>query len=334
MRAAVFHGPGDLRVEERTEPRVERPHDVIIEVEACGVCGTDLQILNVPPGHPAAPGVVLGHEFCGRVVAVGQDARDVKVGERVVVDPDPKCGSCECCRSGRPSNCSNIVALGVFADGALARYTKAPASSVYSIAEQIPAPIAALVEPLACVVNGCDRADPRPGDSAVVFGAGPIGCLFTCLLRAAGASPVIVVEPRASRHLVASAVGAHLVLTPDEFAHRRAELLPRGADVLIDAVGSLFESAVEHAALGGRIVLFGQNANARPSVKQYTITERSLNVFGSYITTFTFPTAIRLVERRMLPLERIVTKVIDLADVAAGFDLLRSGEATKVIVTP
>lgn len=334
MRAAVFHGPGDLRLEDRPEPQVEHPDDVIIEVEACGVCGTDLQILNVPPGHPATPGVVLGHEFCGRVAATGRGVRDVKVGDRVVVDPDPKCGGCDPCRSGRPANCSNIVALGVFADGALARYTKAPASSVYPIGEEVPARIAALVEPLACVVNGCNRADPRPGESAVIFGAGTIGCLFTCLLRAAGASPIIVVEPSLSRQRVASAVGAHQVMAPDQFADRRSELLPRGAEVIIDAVGSLFDRAVEHAALGARIVLFGQNANARPSIRQYTITERSLSVFGSYITTFTFPTAIRLVERQMLPLEPIVSTVIDLTDVAAGLDLLRSGEATKVVVTP
>jgi threonine dehydrogenase-like Zn-dependent dehydrogenase len=334
MKAAVFHRKGELRVEEHVEPKVEGPDDVIIEVEACGVCGTDLQILNVPPGHPATPGVILGHEFAGHAVAIGPNVRDLQIGQRVVVDPDPKCGKCQFCRSGRPANCINIVALGTFADGALARFTRAPASSVYAIASGVPAPVASLIEPLACVVNGTNRANPRPGDSAVVFGAGPIGCLFTCLLRAAGASPVIVVEPSAVRQRVAKEVGAHHVLSPDEFKLRRVELLPFGADVLIDAVGSLFANAIEHAALGGRIVLFGQNANALPAIKQYTITERSLSVFGSYITTFTFPTAIRLVEQKLLPLERIVSRVISLVDVHDGLALLRTGEATKVVVIP
>lgn len=334
MKAAVFHGDGELRVEEHVEPEIQGPDDVIIEVEACGVCGTDLQILNRPPGHPATPGVILGHEFVGRVVATGPDVGDVRPGIRVVVDPDPKCGHCRSCRSGRPANCVNVVALGVFADGALARWTRAPASSVYPIAESIPAPIASLVEPLACVVNGTNRADPRPGEAAVVFGAGTIGCLFTCLLVAAGASPVIVVEPSMSRQRVAKAVGADRVLSPEGFANVRRNLLPDGADVLIDAVGSLFATAIDHAALGGRIVLFGQNANALPRVKQYTITERSLSVFGSYITTYTFPTAIRLVEQARLPLDRIVSKVVTLDEVTAGLALLRSGEATKVVVEP
>src|SRR2546428_6433043 len=264
MRAAVFHGPGDLRVEQHAEPTIERPDDVLIEVEACGMCGTDLQILSVPPGHPATPGVILGHEFIGRAVAVGPSVRELRVGQRVVVDPDPKCGTCHFCRTGRPANCANVVALGSFADGALARLTKAPASSVYPIADELPPPVAALIEPLACVVNGTNRAAPRPGESAVVFGAGTIGCLFTALLVAAGASPVIVVEPSDKRRRVAAAVGAHHVLSPDDFARRRAEAPPLGAGNLLDAVGTQFSPAGGPAPLGARHVPFGQKADARP----------------------------------------------------------------------
>lgn len=334
VKAAVFRGPGDLRVEEHADPIIQENDDVIIEVEACGICGTDLQIVNDPPGHPATPGVILGHEFCGRAVAVGPSVRDLRIGQRVVVDPDPKCGICPGCRAGRPANCANVVALGVFADGALARYTKAPASSVYPIADTLPAPIATLIEPLACVVNGTNRATPRPGESAVIFGAGTIGCLFASLLIAAGASPLVVVEPSATRRSVAASIGVNHALSPDEFTIRRAELLPLGADILIDAVGSLFATAIEHAALGARIVLFGQNAHARPQIKQYTITERSLSVFGSYITTYTFPTAIRLAEQGTLPLGAIISRVIGLDDVVEGMALLRRGEATKVVITP
>jgi len=205
---------------------------------------------------------------------------------------------------------------------------------VYPIAETLAPPVAALIEPLACVVNGTNRAVPRPGESAVVFGAGTIGCLFTALLVAAGASPVIVVEPSDKRRRVAAAVGAHHVLSPDDFARRRAELLPLGAEILIDAVGTQFATAIDHAALGARIVLFGQNANALPAIKQYTITERSLSILGSYITTYTFPTAIRLVEQGKLPLAAIVSRVIGLDDIAEGLALLRSGDATKVVITP
>ena len=184
------------------------------------------------------------------------------------------------------------------------------------------------------MVNSVNKANPRPGESAIIFGAGAIGCLFLAMFKAAGAGPVIVVEPQAPRAAVARAVGADLVVTPDELDAARRKLLPHGADVIVDAVGSQLGTAIEHAALGGRIALFGMNQTARPAVQQYTITERSLSVLGTYITAFTFPTAIRLVEGGTLPLEPIVTHVLPLDRVSEGLDLLRSGTATKVVITP
>ena len=334
MRAAVFKGAGVLDLEDVPEPVVEADDDVIVEVEACGICGSDLQILNVPPGHPADPGVILGHEFIGRVHALGRDGGGLRIGQRVVVDPDPKCGMCGPCRAGRPASCENVRALGVFRHGALAPLVKAPAGFVFPLSDGPSAPIAALIEPLACVVNGVNKANLRPGESAIIFGAGAIGCLFLAMFKAAGASPVIVVEPQPARGTVATAVGADLVVTPDELDARRRELLPHGADVIVDAVGTQLGTAIEHAALGGRIVLFGMNQTARPAIQQYTITERSLSVLGSYITAFTFPAAIRLVESGTLPLDPIVTHVLPLERVSEGVDLLRSGGATKVVITP
>jgi 2-desacetyl-2-hydroxyethyl bacteriochlorophyllide A dehydrogenase len=334
MRAAVFKGNGILALDDVPEPRVERDDDVVIDVEACGICGSDLQILNVPPGHPATPGTVLGHEFVGRIRATGANADGLAVGQRVTVDPDPKCGICGPCRAGRPASCENIRALGVYRDGALAASVVAPADAVFPLSEDPPAPIAALIEPLACVVNGVNKATPRPGESVLIFGAGAIGCLFLAMFKAAGASPVIVVEPQEGRADVARAVGADEVLTPDQLADRQKELLPYGADIVVDAVGSQFGSAVEQAGLGGRIVLFGMNQTARPPIHQYTITDRSLSVFGSYVTAFTFPTAIRLVEGGSLRLEPIVTHVLPLDRVTEGVDLLRSGGATKIVITP
>ena len=336
MRAAVFAGDGVVELRDVPEPTVEADDDVIFEVEACGICGTDLQILNVPPGHPADVGVVMGHEFVGHVVRLGSAAAGggLSIGQRVVVDPDPTCGVCRFCRAGRPANCENIRAIGIFRNGALARLAKAPAGAVYPVAAEPKTEAAALIEPLACVVNGANRANPRPGESAVIFGAGAIGCLFAAVFRAAGVSPIIVVEPTEARRLVAEAVGAHHVLDPDAFAARRGALLPFGADIVVDAVGTQFPGAIETAGLGGRIVLFGQNANVHPAVHQYTITARSLTVMGTYITNYTFPQAIRMVEQGILDLAPIVTHVLPLERLADGLDLLRSGAATKVLITP
>jgi threonine dehydrogenase-like Zn-dependent dehydrogenase len=336
MRAAVFAGSGRLTIEDRPEPTIQAPHDVIVAIEACGICGTDVQILKVPPGHPATPGTIMGHEFIGRVVAAGDGAAlaDVRVGQRVVVDPDPKCGVCAPCRAGRPANCLNIAALGIFRDGGLAALVNVPSGAVYPIAESVPAEVGALVEPLACVVNGTNRAAVRPGESVVVFGAGAIGCLFTAVLKAAGAAPLIVVEPTATRREVARAAGADHALAPDDFAISRTDLLPQGADVVIDAVGSVLPAALDVATMGGRVVLFGMNSNARAPIAQVLITEKGLTVMGSYISNFTFPAAIQLVEGGQLQLGAIVSDVLTLDRTAEGLERLRSGAATKIIVTP
>ena len=333
MRAAVFEGEGRLVVRDLADPR-PGPAEVLIEVEACGICGSDVQIINVPPGHPSTPPVVIGHEFVGWVREVGSAVRDIAVGTRVVVDPDPKCGACASCRGGRPANCTNIVALGVHRDGALARYVTAPANSVYAIAESVPAAMAALVEPLACVVNGTNRAAILPGETAVVFGAGAIGCLFIAVLRASGAGRIVAVEPSVQRAPVALAVGATDVLTPDEWAARGRELLPAGADVVIDAVGSVLPQAIDAAAMGARVIVFGMNGNARPPLHQVEIVEKGLAIHGSYISNFTFPAAIRLVEGGTLNLAPMITATIPLEDTLAGIARLRSGEAVKIVITP
>jgi threonine dehydrogenase-like Zn-dependent dehydrogenase len=333
MLAAVFHGGGVVRVEEVPEP-VPAPGEVVVRVEACGICGSDVQIANVPPSHPSTPPVVLGHEFVGRITAVGDAATGVEIGQRVVVDPDPKCGSCAFCRAGRPANCTNIVALGVYRDGALAGYVAAPAACAFPIADDVPAEIASLTEPLACVVNATNRAAIRPGESAVVYGAGAIGLLFAAVFRASGASPVVVVEPNPRRRAVALEVGADHALSPDEFAARRPEILPLGADVVADAVGSALADAIDVAAMGARIVVFGMNQNAVVPIRQVVITEKSIGIFGTYITHFTFPAAIRMIESGSLNLKPIVSDIVPLADALEGLARLRSGEATKVVIVP
>ena len=334
MRAAVFAGDGRLVIEERARPSVTAPDDVLIEVEACGICGTDLKILEVPPGHPATPGTILGHEFIGRVVAVGGDVRDLPVGARVTVDADPKCGVCDPCRTGHPASCLNMVAMGIFRDGALASHVVAPARAVYPISDALPPEVAALAEPLACVVNGTRRAALRPGETALILGAGAIGCLFLAVFRAAGAGSIVVVEPSPQRAAIARALGADAVVAPDALEGELRSRLPGGADVVVDAVGSLLGTAVEATALSGRVVVFGMNSNARPPIHQVEITEKSLTIMGTYISNFTFPEAITLLESGRLNVAPMLTHVLPLARIDAGMDLLRSGEATKVVIVP
>jgi threonine dehydrogenase-like Zn-dependent dehydrogenase len=334
MRAVVFLGDGRFAIDLRPKPRIAAPDEVLVRVEACGICGTDVHILDVPPGHPATPGTILGHEFVGRVEAVGPAVDPDLRGRRVAIDPSPRCGTCPSCRTGRPANCPDIVALGIFRDGALASHVVAPATACHPIRDDVPADVAALTEPLACVLNATGRAAVRPGESVVVFGGGPIGCLFAAVLAASGARPVVVVEPREVRARVALALGATVVVAPEALADRGEELLPGGADLVVDAVGSLLPEAIAIAAPGGRIVVFGMDDNARPPIHQADITRRSLTILGSYITEFTFPAAIRFLEASLVDLRPMISAVLPLERVGEGIEWLRARTASKIIITP
>ena len=131
MSAAVFAGVGRLEVLERPVPRVEGAGDVVLDVEACGICGSDLQILSVPPGHPATLGVVLGHEFAGVVSEVGDSVTSLGPGDRVVVEPNISCGQCAWCRRGLRNQCERFTTIGIFRDGGLAPQVRVPAAQCH-----------------------------------------------------------------------------------------------------------------------------------------------------------------------------------------------------------
>jgi 2-desacetyl-2-hydroxyethyl bacteriochlorophyllide A dehydrogenase len=336
MRAAIFAGPGRLELGERPVPERSAPDDVLIAVEACGVCGTDVHILADPPGHPATTGCVLGHEFVGRIVEAGPEALDVAVGDRVVVAPNLNCGSCDACKRGLLAHCERFTTIGIFRDGGMASHVVAPAHACHRISDALPAQVAALVEPLSCVFNGIDQARLVPGETAVVLGAGAIGLMFAALLRAGGASRVVVVEPGELRREIALKMGAHAALDPraEGFAEAMAEALgtDAGADVVVDAVGNQLPAAVAQAAPRGRVLLFGMDARAHGEVPQVEITRRELVVFGTYIGDHTFPATIRLLESGVADFTPLVSHWIGLDELPATLEEIRAGNAVKAVV--
>ena len=310
MRAATFAAVGRLEIEERLEPALSRDDDVLLEVEACGICGTDLKILADPPGHPATPGVILGHEFAGRVVSGALPA-----GSRVVVAPNITCGSCEPCRRGQRNQCERFTTLGVFEDGGLAPLVRVPVSACHPISDSVPAAIAALAEPLSTVVHGVRQLRPLAGETALVIGAGPIGLMFIALLRRSGCR-VGVVEPFEERAALARRLGAEDV---------------ERADLVVDAVGSQLPTALDRVARGGRILLFGVDQRARAEIAQERITRDELTIIGSFVGQDVFPAAVSLLEHG-LDLEALVTHRIGLEQLPAAVEELRAGRAVKVEV--
>jgi (R,R)-butanediol dehydrogenase/meso-butanediol dehydrogenase/diacetyl reductase len=337
MKAAVFLGEGRLELQDRLIPSISRRDDVLLRVEAASVCGSDIHILNVPQDHPANVNVVLGHEYVGEVLEIGKDVHHLQIGDRVIVSPDLRCGHCYYCQIGLSPMCENRTTLGIFIDGGFAKYGVAPAQALFKIDKKVLPEIAAIGEPLACALSGIIKVNIQPGDTVVVLGAGPIGTLFALLAKMCGAGQVIISELAKGRRDHMAKFDAALVVDPQEQNLKDIvmDLTPRGADIVIDAVGSLFNQALELPRRGGKILLFGVNTLSQMNLNQYMITINQFNVMGSFIfANELFPTMIKVMESGALPIDELITHRLPLDQIHQGIGLLRSGEAVKVIVRP
>lgn len=336
MLAAVFEGQGALALKEVPVPKISAADQVLLEVEAASICGTDCQILKVPAGHPATPGAILGHEYVARVLEPGDGVSHLKPGDRVAIDPNLTCGLCRYCRIGLPNMCENMTTLGIFIDGGFAKYNVAPARALHPISQSLPTDTAIFAEPMSCVVNGSNKLALRPGESVLILGAGPIGLYYTALMKAAGAGKIIVAEVTDMRAAKAKDMGADIVINPlkeslPDLVKRETQV---GVDAAIDAVGALIADALLNTRRGGRILLFGMNSNARFDLQQYDITRYEKTVIGTFIANHTFPATIQLLESGQLPLEKLITHRIALDAIGDGLDIMRSGDAIEIIVTP
>ncbi|HBY96068.1 MAG TPA: L-threonine 3-dehydrogenase [Chloroflexi bacterium] len=334
MRAAVFKGNGRLEIEERPVPTITAPDDVLLAVEGCGVCGSDLHILEIPPTHPANENIILGHEYIGRVVAVGPGVKRLQPGDRVTVAPNLACGVCRYCRRGMPNQCEDFTTLGIFRDGGLAAYNVAPERALYPVSDRVPFEEIIFTEVLSCVVAGTEQVRVQPGESVAILGAGPVGLLFHLVFQAAGASPILISDVAPARLTMAERLGARSINAAKEDvpAAVRAATGGWGADVVVDAVGLLLPQAVAVARKGGTVLLFGMNSAARPSVSQYDITRNELRILATYVGVNSFPPAIRMLESGVIKPSALITHQVPLAELPAAFDAARRGEAVKVVV--
>lgn len=331
MRGAVFADVGELAIAEREIPVLERPNEVILDVQACGICGTDLHILTDPPGQPATIGCVLGHEIVGEVSEVGEDVVGLRPGDRVVVAPNISCGQCVWCQRGLRNHCERFTTIGIYKDGGLAPHVRVPTENCFPISQDVPSHIAALAEPLSTVVNGVRLAQPFPGQSAVVIGAGPAGLMYTMLLKIAGAT-VIVLEPSRERASLATKMGAGYTMDPtreDPVGTVRDLTDGLGADVVVDAVGSQLPVAMQVVRKAGRIVLFGLGP-ARSDFAQEEVTRNELTLVGSFVGQAVFPDAIRLLEQHAEDFAPLVTHRVSIEELPEAMEEMRAGRTGKV----
>lgn len=347
MLAAVFEGNGKLTLMDRPKPTIKKDTDVLLKVQAVGICGTDLHILQVPPAHPATLGSILGHEFTGEIVEVGSDVPDFKPGEVVLIDSHPGCGLCRQCKAGNPDRCIPLIAasnvpdmpatIGIFFDGAMTSYVIVPKEALFKVSPKVPSHIRALAEPLACVLNAVDKVKVQPGDDVLVLGAGPIGLLFTSVLKANGASKVMVAEISDFRKEAAKDCGADLVIDPKK--ENLQDIVMRetdgeGANVVVEAVGPLLPQAVELVSTRGTILQFGHDETINPSIPVGIFLKKEAKIQGCFIGRYCMDRAAKVMESGQLPLERIVSHRLPLSKVHEGIDLLRQGKGIKVILEP
>jgi threonine dehydrogenase-like Zn-dependent dehydrogenase len=325
MRAAVYRGKGRVAVEERELPELG-PRDVLLRVSHCGVCGTDLHLVIDGWGRPGSIG---GHEFAGRVAAVGPEVVAWAPGDPAVGGPEPGCGECEYCRAHRPSLCARLAAPGVTEfQGAFAEYVRVRDAQLLRPPPGLPLRVAALAEPLAVALHGLTLSGARPGERALVTGAGPIGLLTLAALRARGVDDVVVSEPAPLRRERASRLGARRVVEPRELEAPRLpfEIAPDACDVAFECSGraAAFEAGLARLRKAGRLVVLGSGME-RPRLDANRVLLNELCVTGAYtydetgiagalalLASEALPTGL-LIEPEDVPLEGMLAAMQELA---------------------
>ena len=295
MKAAILHGPRDLRVESSTRPEV-RGDEVLVRVTVAGLCGTDYRIWS--GDRPVAYPRVMGHEFVGRVETIGAGVTRVAPGGHVAVEPNYSCGTCPLCWEGNKNLCLARTAVGIDVDGCFAELVRVPARCCWPAPAGVADEDLVLTEPLAVAVRAVGRADVRSGETVAVVGAGTLGLLAVQVARGHGAR-ILVVSRTARRFALARDLGAEATHTVEDGpldARARAFSGREGVDCVIETAGTA--EAVTHALAlvrpGGRVILTGLPHEPTP-VEFFSVVRREITILGSMIYQDEFSEAMRLV---------------------------------------
>lgn len=351
MKAAVWHGRRDIRVDVVPLPPAPPAGWVKIKVAWCGICGSDMhEFLDGPVFIPvAAPhpltglqgDCILGHEFSGAIAEIGAGVSGFTVGERVTADACQHCGECYCCKHGMYNICEKLAFTGLMNNGAFADYVNVPAELVYKLPASVSMQAAAVIEPLAVGMHAVKKAGQLVGDTVVVLGAGPIGLCAIMCARAAGASRVICVGTRAARKAKAAEVGADVVIDPretDAVAEVRKLTNGIGGDVCIECVGQKDtpKLALDLVRNGGRVVMTGVFPEAS-SLNFLEVVATEKTIIGALGYAGEFADVIAMLSDGRLKAEPLISREIPLADIVrGGFEELERNKAqnVKILVHP
>ena len=345
MQAIVYHAPHDVRVEQIAKPPCG-DGELLVKVDACAVCGTDLKSFHHGNPRIKAP-LAMGHEFTGLVEQIGRGAEGFQLGDRVVMATSISCGQCYYCRRGWNNLCTQLAPMGFSYPGGMAEYTAIPALAlrnghVIRVPEGIPPEHAALAEPVSCAVNSLENCQIQPGDTVVVLGAGPMGLLNVCVARGMGAGRIILSELSPPRLAQARRFDVDILVNPAE--EDLVKIVKDatgglGADVAIVAAPA---AAPQEMAPGlvrkrGTVCLF---ASLPPGREMLSINSRivhygELRLVGtSDSTPHHVRKAVELIAGKQIPAEKFATHILPLDGIFEAYKLMESGEALRVVLKP
>lgn len=343
MKALVLTRYNQFDFQDVPEPQIG-PEDVLLQVRACGICGSDVHGMDGSTGRRRPP-VIMGHEAAGVVAAVGANVSEWKPGDRVTFDSTIFCGRCGPCRAGRVNLCDHRRVLGVSCDeyrqhGAMAERVAVPQHILYRLPDSLSFQRAAMVEPVSIAYHAVHRARIAVNDTAVVVGAGMIGLLVVQMLRLAGCGRIIAVDLDAGRLAVAGRLGAHDTLQADA-VDAPAEILRltggRGADLALEVVGvaTTVQTAIASVRKGGQLVLVG-NVSPRVELPLQAVVTRELTLYGSCSSAGEYPACLDLIASGAIDVDVLASATVPLADGAAWFERLHRAEPglMKVILEP
>ncbi|MDI5965031.1 zinc-dependent alcohol dehydrogenase family protein [Streptomyces sp. SL13] len=329
MKAAVITGIGTVEIAEVPDPS-PGPRDVVIDVAACGLCGTDLHILQgeFAPSLPLVP----GHEFAGEVVAVGSAVTEVRIGDRVGVDPSLYCFECHYCRLGKNNLCERWGGIGVTTGGGAAEFAVAPVANCVKLPDHIRTEDAALIEPLSCAVRGYDVLRSQLGSRVLIYGSGTMGLMMLELAKRTGAASVDVVDLNADRLSTARTLGCDITAaSPDEIER------PYGWDLVVDATGNAaaIQDGLGRVGKGGTFLQFGvADYAARATIEPYKIYNQEITITGSMAVLHSYERAADLFATGVLDPDIFISDRLPLKDYASAIDRFKAGQGRKIQVLP
>lgn len=337
MKASRFLGNKTFAVADLPTPHAG-PGELVLRNQVCGVCGTDVHIYHGEPGSADVnPPVVLGHEYSGEVVEVGEGVTGFAVGDHVTVDPNIYCGHCVYCQNGKKQLCPSMEAIGVTRDGGFAQYSLIPASQAFKLEPTVPWEAAAMAEPLACCLHGIDLAGIQVGDKVCVVGGGAIGLLMVQLAKLSGASQIVLSEPNEKRRQVGLQLGANTALDPTrpDAQEAFAQVLDGGANVVIECVGNVpaVKSAFQFAGKGATVLLFSvPKVDATFDLPLFDVYKKELTIKGSFVNPDTHARAVALINSGKVDFGPIITHRFTLDQLPEAIAMQMSDASIKVVV--